>query len=81
MSFCVDGEVKAIKASATWGQYKRENRPDQQDYMGYPLKDWKRYTRGGSITIPLKDGPIKAKAPDPLFPDVTIQGQIRKRNT
>ena len=81
MSFCVDGEAKSIKASATWGQYKRENRPDQQDYKGNPLKVWKRYTRGGSFSIPLKDGPIKAKAPDPQFPDVYIQGQVRKRNT
>jgi len=74
MSFCVDGEAKSIKASAAWGQYKREKRDDQQDYKGNPLKVWKRYTRGGSITIPLKDGPIKAKAPDPQFPDVYIQG-------
>jgi hypothetical protein len=81
MSFCVDGEAKSIKASAAWGQYKREKRDDQQDYKGNPLKVWKRYTRGGSITIPLKDGPIKAKAPDPQFPDVYIQGQVRKRNT
>jgi hypothetical protein len=81
MSFCVDAEAKTIKASATWGQYKREKRDDQQDYKGNPLKVWKRYTRGGSITIPLKDGPIKAKAPDPEFPDIYIQGQVRKRNT
>lgn len=81
MSFCVDGEAQAIQASATWGQYKREKRDDQQDFKGNPLKVWKRYTRGGSITIPLKDGPIPAKAPDPHFPDVHIQGQVRQRNT
>ena len=81
MSFCVDGEAKSIKASAAWGQYKREKRDDRQDYKGNPLKVWKRHTRGGSITIPLKDGPIKAKAPDPQFPDVYIQGQVRKRDT
>ena len=80
MSFCVDGEAKTIKASATWGQYKREKRDDQQDYKGNLLKVWKRYTRGGTVSIPLKDGPIKAKSPDPQFPDVYIQGQVRKRN-
>jgi hypothetical protein len=81
LSFCVDGEAKAIKASATWGQYKREKRDDKQDYKGNTLKVWKRYTRGGSITIPLKDGPIKAKAPDPQFPEIYIRGQVRNRNT
>ena len=81
MSFCVDSEAKSIQASATWGQYKREKRDDQHDYHGNPLKVWKRYTRGGSITIPLKDGPIEAQAPDPQFPDIYIQGQVRKRNT
>jgi hypothetical protein len=81
MSFCVDAEAKAIEAGATWGQYKREKREDQQDFKGNPLKVWKRYPRGGSIPIPLEDGPIKPKAPDPRFPDITIQGQVRNRNT
>ena len=81
MSFCVDGEAKTIKVSATWGQYKREKREDQKDYKGNTLLVWKRYPRGGSIEVPLKDGPIKPMAPDPQFPDVYIQGQIRKRNT
>ena len=81
MSFCVDGEVKAIKAGAAWGQYKREIRDDQQDYKGNPLKVWKRYTRGGSVTIPLEDGPIEAKAPDPQFPNIYIQGQVRQRDS
>lgn len=81
MSFCVDGEAKSIKVSGTWGQYKREKREDQTDYKGNTLLVWKRYVRGGSIEVPLKDGPIKPKAPDPEFPDIYVQGQIRKRNT
>ena len=68
MSFCVDGEAKSIKVSAHWGQYKREKREDQTDYKGNTLLVWKRYLRGGSIEVPLKDGPIKAKAPDPAVP-------------
>ena len=31
MSFCVDAEAKSIKASASWGQYKRETREEQID--------------------------------------------------
>ena len=81
MSFCVDGEAKSIKVHATWGQYKREKREGQTDHKGNTLLVWKRYPRGGTIEIPLKDGPIKPEAPDPEFPDIYIQGQIRKRNT
>jgi hypothetical protein len=80
MSFSVDVEAKAIKINVTWGQYKREKREDQTDYKGNPLRVWKRYPRGGGITIPLKDGPIKPKAPDTEFPDIYVKGQVRKRN-
>ena len=81
MTFCVDAEAKSIKVSATWGQYKREKREDQTDHHGKTLLVWKRYVRGGSIEVPLKDGPIKPKAPDPQFPDIYVQGQIRHRKT
>jgi hypothetical protein len=80
MSFCVGAEIPSIRVTATWGQYKRESRDDQTDpRTGRPLRVWKRYPQGGSIDLPLKDGPIKAKAPDPQFPDIYVQGQIRKR--
>jgi hypothetical protein len=81
VSFCVDGEAKAIKVSAAWGQYKREKREDQADHKGNPLLVWKRYSRGGNITIPLQNGPIKAQAPDAEFPNVYVQGQVRSRKT
>jgi len=81
MSFCVDGEAKSIKVSATWGQYKREKREDKTDHKGNTLLVWQRYVRNGTITIPLQNGPIKAKAPVSEFPDVYVQGQIRKRTT
>ena len=80
MTLCVDGEAKLIKVRAAWGQYKREKREDQSDYRGHALLLWKRYPRGGSIEVPLKDGPIRPKAPDPAFPDIYVQGQVRKRD-
>lgn len=81
MTFCVDGEAKSINVTGNWGQYKREKREDQTDYKGKTLLVWKRYPRGGTVEIPLKGGAIEPKAPDPQFPDIYIQGQIRKRNT
>jgi len=81
MTFCVDGEAKSIQVTGSWGQYKREKREDQTDHKGKTLLVWKRYPRGGSIEIPLKEGRITAKAPDSQFPEISVQGQIRKRNT
>ena len=81
MSFSVEGETASVKVSATWGQYKREKREGQTDHRGNTLMVWKRYTRGGSIEVPMKDGQITHLAPDPEFPDIYIRGQIRKRKT
>ena len=81
MTFCVDGEAKSIKVTGLWGQYKREKRVDQTDHKGNTLLVWKRYPRGGSFEIPLKEGPIKPGTPDPEFPNIYVQGQIRQRNT
>ena len=81
LSFCVESDAKTITVSASWGQYKREKREDREDYQGKTLKVWQRYPRGGGITLPITEGTIKPKSPDPEFPDIQIQGQIRKRNT
>ena len=81
MTFCVDAGAKAIKVIASWGQYKREVREDQiEERTGKPIRVWKRYSRGGEIEIPLKDGPVKASAPDAEFPDIYVQGRVRRRD-
>jgi hypothetical protein len=81
MSFCVDSEAKAIKVTGAWGQYKREKREEQSNQKGGTLLVWKRYRRGGSVQVPLKDGPITPTVLDPQFPDIHVNGQIRKRKT
>jgi hypothetical protein len=82
MTFCVDAEAKAFKVTASWGQYKREVREDRiNERTGKPLRVWQRYNRGGVKEIPLKNGPIKATAPDTEFGDIYLQGQIRKRDS
>ncbi|MCE3014792.1 MAG: DISARM system helicase DrmA [Pirellula sp.] len=81
MTFCVEGAASSFRVSGHWGQYKREKQEDKTDHNGRALLVWKRYPRGGTIDIPLQSGTIKAKAPDPEFPDIYVQGQIRKRNT
>lgn len=82
LTFCASMDAKTLKVSASWGQYKREKREDQVDpKSGKTLLVWKRYQRGGAVDIPLKDGPIKATAPDSEFPDIYVQGQCRNRKT
>jgi hypothetical protein len=82
VTFCVDENAQAIKVSATWGQYKREKREDQTDpRTGKVIRVWKRYNRGGVAEIPLKEGSIKARAPDAQFSDIYVQGQVRRRKT
>ena len=82
MTFSVEGDATAIKVSAVWGQYKREVREEQiDDRTGKPIRVWQRYARGGVQEIPLKAGPIKAVAPDALFEDIYLQGQIRQRDS
>ena len=81
MTFCVEATAKAIYVSASWGQYRREKQEEKTDIHGKALRIWKRYPRGGSFELPMKSGTIKPTAPDPEFPDIYIQGQIRKRNT
>src|SRR5690606_35153352 len=54
MTFCVEADAKAIKVSASWGQYKREVREDRIDERtGRPIRVWQRYNRGGVKEIPL----------------------------
>lgn len=81
MTFAVEGDVKTIKVSAFWGEYKREVREERIDERtGRPIRVWQRYNRGGVKEIPLNDEPIKATAPDTQCPDIYIQGQVRKRD-
>ncbi|MGC4048333.1 MAG: hypothetical protein QM757_01275 [Paludibaculum sp.] len=61
LSFCLDLAETAFEAEAHWGQYLRE-----ADADGKPV--WKRYPRGGNLTIPLKEGnlaPVVSRCGEP----------------
>lgn len=80
MTFCVDSKARSFRVTATWGHYKREKRDDRTDHKGQPLRVWQRYPKGGSISVPLKAGPIKPIFIVDEFPEVFVKGQIRKRD-
>src|SRR5712692_2958426 len=60
MSFCVDGEAKVIEVTARWGQYLKEVKENQIDQRtGRPKRVWKRYQRGGTKKVTLKEGAVR----------------------
>ena len=61
MTFCVDASTKALRITASWGQYLREVREDRVDERtGKPLRVWQRYQRGGQVELPLNQGADQA---------------------
>lgn len=82
MTFCVDGDANSLGVEGSWGQYLREAREEQIDERtGKPKRVWQRYPRAGSIGLPLKDGPVRPTVLNSEFPEVYVQGQIRKRES
>jgi hypothetical protein len=80
ITFCIDAAETSFQARSSWGQYKREKKEDQLDpRTGNPLRVNKRYCRGGENRIALREGRIELIVPDSEFPDVYLQGRIRKR--
>src|SRR5579862_3428621 len=72
MSFSLDLTETAFEVGAHWGQYLRE--PDAD---GKPI--WKRYPRGGNLTITLQEGNLRAWSPDAESPQVVVRGRVRQR--
>lgn len=72
LSFCLDMAETEFEAEARWGQYLRE--PDAE---GKTV--WKRYPRGGTRTVPLREGNLHGWAPDRESPNVSVRGRVRRR--
>lgn len=80
MTFCVGLEAAAIQITARWGYYSRQRSETLSTPTGDKKLIWKRSQRAGvSEPIPLKVGRLNW-TPDPEFPEVQIQGIIRKRD-
>lgn len=81
LTFCVDGSVKQIEIEALWGCYERLGNEDHELVKpnGQKPKVWQRVPCGGRLVLPLTEGVIRQKAPDPNRPEVLIQGTVRSR--
>ncbi len=71
LSFCLDLAETEFEAEARWGQYLRD-----VDAGGKPV--WVRKPRGGKRAVALREGNLKAWAPDEESPEVLVRGRIRR---
>jgi hypothetical protein len=92
LSFSVDGSVAELEVHAEWGYYKKESkqRDDVEQLAGFWIsqndrkKDkipvWQRYSRSGSIRVPLVEGDLRPLPPVKEVPAVVICGRARRHN-
>ncbi len=80
MSFCVNATAKALQVTAGWGQYERTESQTLTKKDDTPKRVWKRrQIRETSPAIPLVEGEIAKWTVHSEFPQVFIQGRIRKQ--
>lgn len=88
LTFCVGRDVETLDVTARWGSYARVpkeeheyTRPKKNRATGEvedtKVKVWRRFPRGGRVTLTLADGPIKPLVPDAELEEVRIQGAVR----
>lgn len=88
LTFCVGPDVKTLDVTARWGSYARVpkeeheyTRPRKNRETGEvdetKVKVWRRFPRGGRVTLTLEDGPIEPLVPDAELEAVRIQGAVR----
>lgn len=88
LTFCVAPEVDMLQVEARWGRYERvpndehditkertNRRTGQKEAV--KVKVWRRVPCGGTVALPLSDGPVSPAVPDALQPDVRLQGTVR----
>jgi hypothetical protein len=88
LTFCVGPDVETLAVTARWGSYARVpkeeheyTRPKKNRATGEvedtKVKVWRRFPRGGRVTLTLTDGVIKPLVPDAELEEVRIQGAVR----
>jgi hypothetical protein len=81
LTFTVIEEVESLKVEASWGRYERVDSEFLETKKGAPKKVWKRFPEKGSApSLALIDGDLTPIVLNTDFPDITLQGRIRKRD-
>ena len=82
MTFCVDApSVDEIEVEARWGQYLRETGAEIDEKTGRPKRVWRRYPRGGSTTLLLREAMLGPISVDAESPEVYVQAKVRRRDS
>lgn len=79
LSFSVDEGVTELVVKARWGHYQRGPSANATTPTGQPKRVWRRRAGGGEVRVKLLEGPVEAQKPDPVQPQVVIQGLARRR--
>lgn len=85
LTFAVNGEAQTIQLTARWGRYDTAGEPEApEDNEGEGNKrvpwGWQRTPiEGVSPPIRLKQGRIQDWSPSPEWPEVIVQGLVRRR--
>jgi len=80
MTFSVSAHAsrQSIQVTARWGQYQHTRSEVMKNDKGEPKLVWKRRQIEAFIEIPLKAGKIQSWSPSEEFPDVHVNGLMRK---
>lgn len=81
LTFCVGKDANQIVVQGDWGQYLREESEilTSKDDPDKKLIVWKRYPRGGKVTLILRAGPIRSLILDEGFQNVVVTGRVVER--
>ena len=79
MTFCVGLDARALQLTARWGHYHRDRSEHLTTSSGEKKIVWKR-SRSEAVSEPIPLAPGRLNwTPDPEFPQVQVQGLVRKR--
>jgi hypothetical protein len=70
LTFCVADDQDHVEVAASWGRYVRA----ESETTG--RRCWKRIPAGGTITVPLAEGPILPRPVDHVSTSVVVQGTV-----
>ena len=82
LSFVAAGEAQALRLTARWGRYVREEGQGEEykTKTGAQRRIWRRIPVEGVVdTDTLRAGPLPLWRPNPAQPEVYVTGRVRRR--
>jgi hypothetical protein len=67
----------SLSVTASWGRYEKIDNPDPAAAGAFE-RLWQRHPCDGTVLVPLVEGDFGPLRPDPLQPEVVVQGRCRR---